>query len=231
MSSTYSAADDQGALRKRAAELGARVHLARGSPGSSTLGSDLSSTAARRRLSRCYAALAATPRSPGWAAIKRLARFAETAAGAARASPDGEAPESLRREAAFVKAHVVLCEALYRCDLGACATAVCRCAAARAALLRQPRAPADGGGGGSSPTSGAGDAPRAARDFAKRAFDANLAKIPILFDVDAADAARDDDGAAAALVSALESITGRRPAWDIFKPLYLAQIELVFHDS
>ena len=29
----------------------------------------------------------------------------------------------------------------------------------------------------------------------------------------------------------LESITGRRPAWDIFKPLYLAQIELVFHDS
>ena len=31
--------------------------------------------------------------------------------------------------------------------------------------------------------------------------------------------------------SALESITGRRPAWDTFKPLYLAQIELVFHDS
>jgi len=29
----------------------------------------------------------------------------------------------------------------------------------------------------------------------------------------------------------LESMTGRRPAWDIFKPLYLAQIELVFHDS
>jgi hypothetical protein len=29
----------------------------------------------------------------------------------------------------------------------------------------------------------------------------------------------------------LESITGRRPAWDIFKPLYLAQIELVFYDS
>ena len=29
----------------------------------------------------------------------------------------------------------------------------------------------------------------------------------------------------------LESITGRRPAWDIFKPLYLAQFELVFHDS
>ena len=29
----------------------------------------------------------------------------------------------------------------------------------------------------------------------------------------------------------LESITGRRPAWDIFKSLYLAQIELVFHDS
>jgi suppressor of G2 allele of SKP1 len=29
----------------------------------------------------------------------------------------------------------------------------------------------------------------------------------------------------------LESITGRRPAWDIFKPLYLAEIELVFHDS
>ena len=27
----------------------------------------------------------------------------------------------------------------------------------------------------------------------------------------------------------LESTTGRRPAWDIFKPLYLAQIELVFH--
>jgi len=24
---------------------------------------------------------------------------------------------------------------------------------------------------------------------------------------------------------------GRRPAWDIFNPLYLAQIELVFHDS
>jgi len=29
----------------------------------------------------------------------------------------------------------------------------------------------------------------------------------------------------------LESITGRRPARDTFKPLYLAQIELVFHDS
>ena len=28
-----------------------------------------------------------------------------------------------------------------------------------------------------------------------------------------------------------ESITGRRPARDIFKPLYLAQIELVFHYS
>ena len=31
--------------------------------------------------------------------------------------------------------------------------------------------------------------------------------------------------------SVLESTTGRRPAWDIFKPLYLAQIELVFYDS
>ena len=30
---------------------------------------------------------------------------------------------------------------------------------------------------------------------------------------------------------ATESSTGRRPAWNIFKPLYLAQIELVFHDS
>ena len=29
----------------------------------------------------------------------------------------------------------------------------------------------------------------------------------------------------------LESITGRRPARDIFEPFYLAQIELVFHDS
>ena len=29
----------------------------------------------------------------------------------------------------------------------------------------------------------------------------------------------------------LESITGRRPAWGIFKTLYLAEIELVFHDS
>ena len=33
------------------------------------------------------------------------------------------------------------------------------------------------------------------------------------------------------LRAVLESITGRRPAWDIFKPLYLAQIGLVFHDS
>jgi len=31
--------------------------------------------------------------------------------------------------------------------------------------------------------------------------------------------------------SVLESITGRRPAWDIFELLCLAQIELVFHDS
>jgi len=30
---------------------------------------------------------------------------------------------------------------------------------------------------------------------------------------------------------ALESIAGRRPAWDIFELLYLAQMELVFHDS
>ena len=29
----------------------------------------------------------------------------------------------------------------------------------------------------------------------------------------------------------LELITGRRPAWDIFELLYLAQIEVVFHDS
>jgi len=43
--------------------------------------------------------------------------------------------------------------------------------------------------------------------------------------------ARVDDGLARASALALESITGRRPAWDIFKPLYLAQIELVFHDS
>ena len=33
------------------------------------------------------------------------------------------------------------------------------------------------------------------------------------------------------LLAVLESITGRRPARDIFKPLYLAQIELVCHDS
>ena len=33
------------------------------------------------------------------------------------------------------------------------------------------------------------------------------------------------------LEAVLESITGRRPALDIFKPLYLAQIELDFHDS
>ena len=39
------------------------------------------------------------------------------------------------------------------------------------------------------------------------------------------------DAAAGGPVAVLESITGRRPAWDIFKPLYLAEIELVFHDS
>jgi len=38
-------------------------------------------------------------------------------------------------------------------------------------------------------------------------------------------------GASLARGSVVESITGRRPAWDIFKPLYLAQIEVVFHDS
>jgi len=37
-----------------------------------------------------------------------------------------------------------------------------------------------------------------------------------------------DDGK---LVAVLESTTGRRPAWDIFELLCLAQIELVFHDS
>ena len=34
-----------------------------------------------------------------------------------------------------------------------------------------------------------------------------------------------------AFAAVLESIAGRRPVRDILKPLYLAQIELVFHDS
>jgi len=33
------------------------------------------------------------------------------------------------------------------------------------------------------------------------------------------------------LVQCWNQSLGRWPAWDIFKPLYLAQIELVFHDS
>ena len=112
MSNTYSAADDKGALLERAAELGRRRHAE--SP-RQLHASDVSAVAARRRLSRCYAALAAVPRAPDWAQIKRLARFAETAAAAARASEHGERPASLRKEAAFVKSHVVLCEASQRC--------------------------------------------------------------------------------------------------------------------
>ena len=206
MSRTYSELDDKGALRRRAAELGARQHS---SSSRVALATSVSGTDARRRLSRCYAALAGRPKAPDWAAIKRLARFAETAANAAQPSPGGESPDALRRESAFVKAHVVLCEALYRCDLGRTVAALCACAAARGALV-------NGSEAGPSSSSALGHA----RDFARRAYEANLNKIPVLFDVDACGAALfggDGDGAGDALARALGDLE-RAAAAEVEEP-------------
>ena len=140
MSSSYDPSVDRGALRRRAAEIGRRrLGTQPLSPDLATRRtglkrSDDQAVAARRRLARCYAALQASPRRPDWDALTRLARGAEAAAAAARPSIDGESPAALRREARFVAAHVDLAEALYRCDLGATASALVSATKARAAL-------------------------------------------------------------------------------------------------
>lgn len=195
MSNSYDPSVDRGALLRRAAELGRRrlgaqpPDLAPRRTGLKT--SDEQAVAARRRLARCYAALQASPRGPDWDALTRLARGSEASAAAARPSIDGEAPADLRREARFVTAHVRLAEALYRCDLGATASALVAATRARAALC---------GERGESP------AVTAAQQFCAAAYAAHLSKIPVLFDVDCAAAAAAPgaaDGAAPALAAAL----------------------------
>ena len=177
MSSSYDPSVDRGALRRRAAEIGRRrLGTQPLSPDLATRRtglkrSDDQAVAARRRLARCYAALQASPRRPDWDALTRLARGAEAAAAAARPSIDGESPAALRREARFVAAHVDLAEALYRCDLGATASALVSATKARAALC---------GEGAESPSL------KAAQQFCSAAYAAHLSKIPILFDVDCA---------------------------------------------
>ena len=84
-----------------------------------------------------------------------------------------------------------LAEALYRCDLGATASALVSATKARAALC---------GEGAESPSL------KAAQQFCSAAYAAHLSKIPILFDVDcaaAATASGSADGAAPALASTL----------------------------
>ena len=180
MSSSYDPSVDRGALRRRAAEIGRRrLGTQPLSPDLATRRtglkrSDDQAVAARRRLARCYAALQASPRRPDWDALTRLARGAEAAAAAARPSIDGESPAALRREARFVAAHIGLAEALYRCDLGATASALVSATKARAALC---------GEGAESPSL------KAAQQFCSAAYAAHLSKIPILFDVDCAAAA------------------------------------------
>ena len=197
MSSSYDPSVDRGALRRRAAEIGRRrLGTQPLSPDLATRRtglkrSDDQAVAARRRLARCYAALQASPRRPDWDALTRLARGAEAAAAAARPSIDGESPAALRREARFVAAHIGLAEALYRCDLGATASALVSATKARAALC---------GEGAESPSL------KAAQQFCSAAYAAHLSKIPILFDVDcaaAATASGSADGAAPALASTL----------------------------